>query len=76
MDREQTVFDGDITLVHGIRVGQAENAEARTGCTVVLCHRDGAVGGVSVRGAAPGQPWLRGSRVRFAAFAARTAASS
>ena len=54
MDREQTVFDGDITLVHGIRVGQAENAEARTGCTVVLCHRDGAVGGVSVRGAAPG----------------------
>ena len=47
-------FDGDITFVHGIRVGQAQNMKARTGVTVVLCGKDGATGGVSVRGAAPG----------------------
>ncbi len=49
-----TGFDGVITDVHGIRVGQAQNAKARTGVTVVLCGKDGATGGVSVRGAAPG----------------------
>jgi len=42
-----------ITDVPGIEVGQAENAEALTGCTVVLCKR-GAVGGVDQRGGAPG----------------------
>jgi L-aminopeptidase/D-esterase-like protein len=42
-----------ITDVPGIKVGQAENAEALTGCTVVLCER-GAVGGVDQRGGAPG----------------------
>ncbi len=47
-------YSGDITRVHGIRVGQAENAAARTGVSVVLCRKDGAVGGCSVRGAAPG----------------------
>ena len=47
-------YSGDITRVHGIRVGQAENEAARTGVTVVLCRKDGAVGGCSVRGAAPG----------------------
>ena len=45
---------GDITRVHGIRVGQAQNAQAMTGVTVVLPQAEGAVGGVSVRGAAPG----------------------
>lgn len=48
------LFEGSITDVHGIRVGQAENREARTGVTVVLCGRDGAVIGADVRGAAPG----------------------
>lgn len=48
------MFDGSITRVHGIRVGQAENQAARTGLTVVLCSRDGAVLGADVRGAAPG----------------------
>lgn len=48
------MFPGDITKVHGIRVGQKENEQARTGVTVVLCRKEGAVGGVSVRGAAPG----------------------
>ena len=47
-------FPGDITRVHGIRVGQAQNAQAMTGVTVVLPQAEGAVGGVSVRGAAPG----------------------
>ena len=47
-------YSGDITQVHGIRVGQAENESARTGVTVVLCRKEGAIGGCSVRGAAPG----------------------
>lgn len=47
-------FPGSITDVHGIRVGQVENIEARTGVTVVRVSRDGAVLGVDVRGAAPG----------------------
>jgi len=42
-----------ITDVPGIEVGQAQDDEALTGCTVVLC-RKGAVGGVDVRGSAPG----------------------
>lgn len=47
-------FEGSITDVHGIRVGQAEDRKAQTGVTVVLCGRDGAVLGADVRGAAPG----------------------
>ncbi len=42
-----------ITDVAGIRVGHAQDLEALTGCTVVLCE-DGAVGGVDQRGGAPG----------------------
>lgn len=42
-----------ITDVPGIRVGQADDPEALTGCTVVLCEA-GAVGGVDQRGGAPG----------------------
>lgn len=48
------MYPGDITRVQGIRVGQKENEKARTGVTVILCDDDGATGGVSVRGAAPG----------------------
>lgn len=47
-------YPGDITRVHGIRVGQAQSVSGKTGVTVVLCRKEGAVGGVSVRGAAPG----------------------
>ncbi len=54
MDMTISLFPGDITDVHGIRVGQKENEAARTGVTVVLASRGGATGGVSVRGAAPG----------------------
>lgn len=42
-----------ITDVPGVRVGQAHDAEALTGCTV-LVFPDGAVGGVDVRGSASG----------------------
>ena len=42
-----------ITNVFGIEVGHYTDADAATGCTVVLC-RSGAVGGVAVRGSAPG----------------------
>ncbi|MSQ40169.1 MAG: peptidase S58 family protein [Dehalococcoidia bacterium] len=42
-----------ITDVPGVRVGHWTNLEAATGCTVVLCPQ-GAVGGVDVRGSAPG----------------------
>ncbi len=48
------LYEGCITDVHGIRVGQAENRKAKTGVTVVLCGREGAVVGADVRGAAPG----------------------
>jgi len=44
---------GAITDVPGIEVGNAQNEEALTGCTVILA-RKGAVGGVDVRGSAPG----------------------
>jgi len=42
-----------ITDVPGIRVGHAHDAQALTGCTVVLSEK-GAVGGVDQRGGAPG----------------------
>ena len=42
-----------ITDVPGIKVGHADDPEALTGCTVVLCEH-GAVGGVDQRGGAPG----------------------
>jgi L-aminopeptidase/D-esterase-like protein len=42
-----------ITDVPGVKVGHAQDAEALTGCTVVLSE-DGAVGGVDQRGGAPG----------------------
>jgi L-aminopeptidase/D-esterase-like protein len=42
-----------LTAVAGLRVGHAHDAEALTGCTVILCEA-GAVGGVDQRGGAPG----------------------
>jgi L-aminopeptidase/D-esterase-like protein len=42
-----------ITDVPGIKVGHAHDAEALTGCTVILSEK-GAVGGVDQRGGAPG----------------------
>jgi len=46
------MHDG-ITDVKGIKVGHYTDREGITGCTVVLCE-GGAVGGVDVRGSAPG----------------------
>ena len=45
--------DSGITSVPGISVGHYTDLQNATGCTVVLCE-DGAVGGVDVRGSAPG----------------------
>ena len=42
-----------LTAVAGLEVGHFTDARRPTGCTVVLA-RDGAVGGVDVRGASPG----------------------
>ncbi len=42
-----------ITDVEGIKVGHYTDLEGITGCTVVLCQ-EGGVGGVDVRGSAPG----------------------
>jgi len=42
-----------LTDVPGIEVGHAQDEEALTGCTVILC-RHGAVAGVDQRGGAPG----------------------
>ncbi len=39
--------------VPGIKVGQAQDFDALTGCTVILCEQ-GAVGGVDQRWGAPG----------------------
>jgi L-aminopeptidase/D-esterase-like protein len=44
---------GGLTSVSGLKVGHFEMAGRPTGCTVVLAE-GGAVGGVDVRGAAPG----------------------
>jgi L-aminopeptidase/D-esterase-like protein len=43
-----------LTEVHGIRVGHHTLTERPTGCTVILADGEGAVGGVSQRGGAPG----------------------
>lgn len=45
--------EGHIARVQGISVGHYTDARRPTGCSVVLCPQ-GAVGGVDVRGAAPG----------------------
>ena len=43
----------NILDVKGLKVGQAQNEDALTGCTVVICEK-GATCGVDVRGSAPG----------------------
>jgi L-aminopeptidase/D-esterase-like protein len=46
--------NGTLTAVDGIKVGHYTLTERPTGCTVILVDGDGAVGGVSQRGGAPG----------------------
>lgn len=43
----------NILDVKGLKIGQVEDVEGLTGCTVIICE-EGAVCGVDVRGAAPG----------------------
>ena len=43
----------NIKDIEGFKIGQAQNNEAVTGCTVIIC-KDGAVCGVDVRGGSPG----------------------
>ena len=42
----------NITDIEGFKIGNAENKEKGTGCTVIVCE-EGAVGGVDVRGGGP-----------------------
>ena len=51
---KQPIYQGQITDVQGILVGQAQNEQAMTGVTVVLAGREGATIAADVRGAAPG----------------------
>lgn len=48
-----TRLNNTLTAVGGIRVGHETNLTAATGCTVILCPEN-TVGGVDVRGGAPG----------------------
>lgn len=41
-----------ITDIKEIQIGQTEDVQAGTGCTVIICQ-DGATAGVDVRGGAP-----------------------
>jgi len=43
----------EVTEIENIKIGNAQNLEAATGCTVVICD-EGAVCGIDVRGGAPG----------------------
>jgi L-aminopeptidase/D-esterase-like protein len=47
------IINDTITAVPGLKVGQVQNTQALTGCTVIICDR-GAVAGVDQRGGAPG----------------------
>ena len=42
----------EINQIGGFRLGNADDKDAATGCTVIICE-NGAVGGVDVRGGAP-----------------------
>jgi L-aminopeptidase/D-esterase-like protein len=46
-------LNGTITDVPGVKVGHAQDLDAITGCTVVICEK-GAIAGVDQRGGAPG----------------------
>jgi len=48
-----TTRTNSLTDIPGIRVGHAHDADALTGCTVILCEQ-GAIAGIDQRGGAPG----------------------
>lgn len=43
----------NITEIEGIKIGNDENMDAATGCTVIICEK-GATAGVDIRGGSPG----------------------
>lgn len=47
------MIEKDYIEIPNIKIGHAQDLEAATGCSVILCQK-GAVGGVDVRGGAPG----------------------
>ena len=49
----EDLLNSTITAVAGLEAGHYTDLENATGCTVVIC-REGAVGGVDVRGGSPG----------------------
>jgi L-aminopeptidase/D-esterase-like protein len=51
---QQPPANSTLTAVPGIKVGHHTLTERPTGCTVILVDGDGAAGGVSQRGGAPG----------------------
>ena len=53
MTRRARRAEDTLTDVPGLKVGQVTDERALTGCTVILAG-DGAIGGVDVRGSAPG----------------------
>jgi L-aminopeptidase/D-esterase-like protein len=52
MTEESLVKSTDIRNIQGIHIGHAQDLEAATGCTVIICE-EGAVAGVDVRGGSP-----------------------
>jgi len=50
---EEDIKEIAFTDIDGIKVGNASNIKAGTGCTVVICE-EGATAGVDVRGGSPG----------------------
>lgn len=49
MEKKEIKF----TDIEGLKVGNAQNLEGGTGCTVIICE-EGAIAGVDVRGGSPG----------------------
>ncbi|GMG95445.1 P1 family peptidase [Tepidimicrobium xylanilyticum] len=53
MEKDNNIKEIPFTNIDGIKVGHAQDIEAGTGCTVIICE-EGATAGVDVRGGSPG----------------------
>ncbi|GFN36759.1 P1 family peptidase [Tepidimicrobium xylanilyticum] len=53
MEKNNNIKEIPFTNIDGIKVGHAQDIEAGTGCTVIICE-EGATAGVDVRGGSPG----------------------
>lgn len=54
LSAQAPVPNDTLTAIEGLKVGSVTLTERPTGCTVILVEGEGAVGGVSQRGGAPG----------------------